>query len=140
MVAQDDLVLARVASVFGLGVVYSATAGYAGRLASFLAPFDASPLLERLEHNRLTLYLRVIDLEDELAATLLRVHDVAVENRALWARNAELSAATREVARSRAFGLAERLSGLKARSSSSPGLSRRRLEELADDSLDRGQA
>ena len=61
-----DLAYAHVPSVFGLGVVYPRDAVGADRLAELLAPLDRSPLLGRLEENRLALLLRVIALQDQL--------------------------------------------------------------------------
>ncbi len=52
--------------IFGLGVLYSATAPWAEALDAYLAPYDRSPLLERMEANRIALYLHVLELQDEL--------------------------------------------------------------------------
>jgi predicted nuclease with TOPRIM domain len=107
-------------------------------------------LLDRLEKNRLSLYLRVLELQDEkerdLKEAYLRLRDVQAENRALWARTAELEGRIRGLSlsldtlrneldalvRSRAFALAERLSRLRTRSGGGPGLSRQRLREILD--------
>jgi SAM-dependent methyltransferase len=53
--------------VLGLGIIYSRTAPWADRLVKLLRPFTTSPLLELLERNRLELYLKVIELQDQLA-------------------------------------------------------------------------
>lgn len=53
--------------VFGVGVLYRSDNPAAGALRSLLAPVDRNPLLERLEANRLALYLHVLHLQDEIA-------------------------------------------------------------------------
>jgi hypothetical protein len=53
--------------VLGLGVICSRTAPWVDRLARLLRPFATSPLLELLERIRLELYLKVIELQDQLA-------------------------------------------------------------------------
>jgi len=58
------LAYAHVPSVFGLGVIYSRSAPAADRLADLLAPYDRSPLLARLEDNRLAMLMRMIELQD----------------------------------------------------------------------------
>jgi hypothetical protein len=67
--SEADLAYAHVPSVFGLGVVYPRDSEAAPRLAELLAPYDRSPLLARLEENRLALLLRVIALQDEQRTT-----------------------------------------------------------------------
>jgi hypothetical protein len=62
--SDADLAYAHVPSVFGLGVVYPRAREGAERLGDLLAPYDRSPLLARLEENRLALLLRVIALQD----------------------------------------------------------------------------
>ncbi|MCW2986678.1 MAG: hypothetical protein JWR63_4248 [Conexibacter sp.] len=60
------LIFRLVPCVFGLGFLYSATAPWAAQLDAYLAPYDRSPLLERLEDNRITLFLQVLRLQDEI--------------------------------------------------------------------------
>ncbi len=70
--AVEDFVEARqgtirmvvIPGVFGLGVLYSGSAPWAGTVGEMLAAFDRNPLLEKLERNRLENYLRVIELQD----------------------------------------------------------------------------
>ncbi len=135
MADHDNLELRLVPAVFGLGFVFAKDAPYAGKLRSLLDPYHLNPLLERLERNRVQLFLRVLELQDAVTAVTrhrddieLMLRDADVQNRALWARNAELEAELdkevdrrarlakpleqlmREVdmvARSRAFQLAE---------------------------------
>jgi Methyltransferase domain len=52
--------------VFGLGFLYAESAPWAAQLDAYLAPFHRSPLLERLEANRVALFLDVLRLQDEL--------------------------------------------------------------------------
>ena len=145
---HEELRLAVIPCIFGLGILYSASAAWAERLSRFLAPYDANPLLDRLEHNRVSLYLKVLELQDDLKVVrgyvedlALRVRDVEVENRALWARVGELEA--REVkaqrvrqevdtlSRSRALAVAEVVSRLWWRSrDAAGGVSRERLRAL----------
>jgi hypothetical protein len=60
-----DLTLRIVPCVFGLGFLYSPLAHWAPALDTYLAPYDRSPLLERLEANRIDLFLQVLRLQDE---------------------------------------------------------------------------
>ena len=148
--SRDDMRLVKVPGIFGLGVLYRASAPYAEELTALLAPYDGNPLLERLEHDRLTLLLRSQQLGDELG----RLGGVEAENQALRARLAELEAQVADlnrrradlraradqlgrevdsVIRSRAFVLAEKVSQAHARAGGGPGLSRARLQAALDD-------
>jgi len=69
---KDDLRFIVVPAIFGLGVVYSAEAPYASALEEKLGPLDANPLIERLERNRLELYLAVLRTQHEVAELGLR--------------------------------------------------------------------
>ncbi|MDQ3680383.1 MAG: class I SAM-dependent methyltransferase [Actinomycetota bacterium] len=131
---RDDLALARVPCVFGIGVIHRTSSPEGRSVGEFLRPYDGNPLLQRLEDNRLALYLRVLDMDAQVEGSLLRVRDVTTENRALWARNAELEdhlglleAELEQLLGSRAFTVAERLSNVRRTSPQRPGLSRQRL-------------
>lgn len=63
---RPDLAFAIVPAVFGLGVVYDRAAPWARQVAELLQPWDRSPLLTRLELNRIALYSRVTELQQEL--------------------------------------------------------------------------
>jgi hypothetical protein len=65
--AGRDLVFAEVPAVFGLGILFDATAPWAEALGRALLPYHKHPLLASLEQNRLANYLRVIALQDEIA-------------------------------------------------------------------------
>jgi hypothetical protein len=54
--------------MLGLGVIYDGDASWAPGLESFLSPFANNPLLEKLEQNRLDLYLKVLELQDHIRA------------------------------------------------------------------------
>ena len=68
--------LAVVPSVFGLGVVWPERAPWGPAIAEIVDPLAENPLLETLEHNRLALYLRVLDLQDASSADRLRADRV----------------------------------------------------------------
>ncbi len=142
---RPHLALAVVPCVFGLGVVYARSAPWAERVAELLSHYDRNPLLERLEQNRLDLYLHVLKLQEDLDGAGLRMRDLDVENRALWARVHELEQQMNEVTgrarelaaevtttvTARSFIVAERLSRLHSRGGG-PGVSGARLRALAD--------
>jgi hypothetical protein len=63
---RSGLVYAHVPAIFGLGVIYAQAAPYAERLGELLRPLHENALLARLEENRVRLYTRVLELQDEL--------------------------------------------------------------------------
>jgi hypothetical protein len=150
---RSDLRFQVIPCIFGLGVLHATDAPYAAEIDAALAPYVDNPLLARMEENRLALYLRVLEQQDEAVAlhrraedSMLRVRDVEVENRALWARVAELEgqlarvsqrfeALAREVetmVSARSFAVAEGLSRLHHRIGHTHGVSRQRLRALLD--------
>jgi hypothetical protein len=66
LAGRPNLEFVIVPAMLGLGVIYDRTAPWAEALSKLLAPFASNPLLERLEANRLQLFLRVLDLEKKL--------------------------------------------------------------------------
>ncbi|HYG66940.1 MAG TPA: class I SAM-dependent methyltransferase, partial [Anaeromyxobacteraceae bacterium] len=85
---RDDLAFARLPIVFGLGFLHPRGAPWADALAAAVAPFHEHPVLARMEENRLALYLRVLALQDEVAAEragAAQEHEAAARER----RNAE---------------------------------------------------
>jgi hypothetical protein len=62
---EDQLLWANVPAVFGLGILFDKHAPWTRDLSAFLLPYHESPLLARLEENRLACYLRVIKNQDE---------------------------------------------------------------------------
>lgn len=63
---SDDrpLFYVHVPAVFGLGIIFDANAPWATKLAEFLLPYHANPLIARLEENRLRNWLEVIEWQD----------------------------------------------------------------------------
>lgn len=59
---------ASVPAVFGLGVLFDATAPWAEAMAAHLLPWHDNALLATLERNRLRNYLTVLDWQDRAAA------------------------------------------------------------------------
>jgi len=66
MAEHEDLVLHVLPAVFGLGVLHARSARWAGLITALLGPHHEDPLLAALEENRLDLFLRVLDLQDEM--------------------------------------------------------------------------
>lgn len=153
LVTRPDLALARVPCLFGLGVLYPPGAPWGPAVAAVVEPYDQSPLLARMERNRLALYLKVLELGDDIGRTqrhadalALRIRDLDVENRALWARVGELERRVGDVAglghavrdeldavvRARSFKVAERLSRAHALVTKERGVSAERLRHLVD--------
>jgi SAM-dependent methyltransferase len=116
--ARAGLRLAVVPAFFGFGILWPRDAPWAGRIAEILAPYDRDPLIERLEFHRvINLVARI-----ELVETLNRRERQLARLHALLGR----------MLGSRAFALAERLSGLRRRSG--PPFSREEVRRaLADD-------
>lgn len=54
--------------VFGLAIVFPREAPWAAQLSDRLGWYDDNPLLATLESNRILLYLKVLELQDQLAA------------------------------------------------------------------------
>jgi len=58
------LLYVHIPAVFGLGLLFDAAAPWAEAVAHEVMPFHDNPLLARLEANRLTNYLAVLDWQD----------------------------------------------------------------------------
>jgi hypothetical protein len=67
MAQRPDLHLITLPCIFGVGFLFSVDAPWAGRLSAALAPLDGLELLATLEANRLNLYLRLIESQDDRA-------------------------------------------------------------------------
>ena len=65
---ERPLYYVHVPAVFGLGIIFDASADWAEALAQFLLPYHANPLIARREENRLRNYLEVIDWQDRTGA------------------------------------------------------------------------
>lgn len=65
---ERPLFYVHVPAVFGLGIIFDASAPWSTALAEFLLPYHANPLIARLEENRLRNWLEVIDWQDRSTA------------------------------------------------------------------------
>ncbi|MEA2459072.1 MAG: hypothetical protein QOC95_2044 [Thermoleophilaceae bacterium] len=101
---REGLAYAHVPAVFGLGIVYSTSAPYAGRLGDLLAPLDRNPLLDRIERNRVKLYSALLGAQhhrrsvDRSANRVLlgyaeRLAELEAENTSLRLERGKLRAA-----------------------------------------------
>lgn len=99
--ARDDVRLVVVPVFFGFGALWSREAPYADAVEAVVGAWDRHPLLERLEANRVH--------------QLATAHTRAVEVWALRERVARQEAVLRRLLDSSAFGVAEKLSGLRVR-------------------------
>jgi len=115
---QPGLRLAVVPAFFGFGIIWHRDAPWADGVAAIVDPFDRSPVLERLESNRV----------EHLVAGQGRARELE----ALKKRTARQEAVLRKLVDSSAFALAERVSGLRQRGE--PLFSRAEVRAaLADD-------
>jgi hypothetical protein len=113
LAGRDDLRFAFVPSVFGVGLVWPAAAPWAGEVAARIAPWADHPVLARLEENRVALYVRVLELQDELAKVEAR--RVEAERRAGDAERRATDAAGRAAAEAQARVRAEaEVAGMRA--------------------------
>jgi hypothetical protein len=92
---RDDLRFVHIPVIFGVGVLFDRTAPYASALEELLAPYDGNPLLAKLEENRLDLFLKVVELQDSMAARGLQ------HNRLITEYDVSLAAAEADAARLR---------------------------------------
>ena len=118
MEREEGLRLVRVPAFFGFGVLWAGDAPYAGALAAILDPFDAQPVLGRLEANRVA----------HLVAAHSRGRELHLLKRKL-ARQEEL---LNSMVASRAFTIAERLSRVRRRGGD-PAFSKEKVEEVLRD-------
>ena len=98
--AKPGVRLAVVPAFFGLGVAWHTDAPWSADVARILDPYDANPILERLEANRV----------DHLA----RAYATRVELWRLQERVSRQEALLQRLLESSAFSVAERLSRLRA--------------------------
>jgi hypothetical protein len=76
---RPELDYRQVDAVFGVGYVFAADADYAPRLRDLLGPWHESPLVNRLERNRVRLYARVLELQDQLRRAGMRAGRASLE-------------------------------------------------------------
>lgn len=72
-------VVRHVPCVFGLCVVFPEDAPWSAELGDFLDCYHENPMLVRLETNRIDLYLKVLELQDQLAALRLHYEGLSTE-------------------------------------------------------------
>lgn len=77
MAAHAGLELLRIPAIFGVGVLFPSGAPWADAVRAAVGPFHEHPLLERLEANRLALYVEVLRLYKELELERARMSAVA---------------------------------------------------------------
>ena len=70
----------RIPCLFGLGVLFPASAPWAEAIVSELQPYHENSLLARMEENRLALFLEVLHLQDSLFATKRELEQVREEH------------------------------------------------------------
>ncbi len=63
---RDDLEFRRIPAIFGMGVIFARDGAQAGAIRALLDPLHELGLLDRMERNRLDLYLAVLRARDEL--------------------------------------------------------------------------
>ena len=108
--SRPDLEYRQVEAIFGVGYVYPADAPYAARVRELLDPWHESKLLARMERNRVRLYSRVLELQDQLRRAGLgsgrvalaledRIEALEAENTALRLERARLREQLSERAR-----------------------------------------
>lgn len=97
---RDGLELMIVPAVFGVGFLFPRSAPWASAVRALVAPYAGAEVIEALERNRLALYTRVLELQDEVAAISARHAGLAAEHeRRAAADAAELSRLRLERAR-----------------------------------------
>lgn len=94
LASRPGLEYRQVDAVFGVGYVFPAEAPWAPRVRELLDPWHGNQLVGRLERNRVRLYARVLELQDQLRRVGLRAGrgSLELEDRieALEAENAAL--------------------------------------------------
>ena len=100
---RSDLAYRELPVVFGVGFVFPDAAPWAARVKELLDPWHGSRLAERLERNRMRLYVRMLDLTAKTRREGLKASRVALgyEDR-IAAVEAENAALRLELARLRA--------------------------------------
>lgn len=114
--AHDDLELGIIPTFFGVGIVWSRNAVWAEDLAAAIAPFDRNPVLERLEDNRV---LHLASMHSQAVQSMVQGQQIVRKDDVL-----------RRLLDSKAFALAERLSGW--RQGGTPAFSRAEIRRALD--------
>ena len=94
LASRPDLEYRQVEAVFGVGYVFPSDAPFAPALRELLDPWHENRLVGRLERNRVRLYARVLELQDQLRRVGLRASlgagELEARLEALEAENAAL--------------------------------------------------
>ena len=106
---RNDLRLATLPMFFGFGIVWRRDAPWAGAVAEIVEQWEANPLLERLEANRVHHLATVSMLSVELA----RPHEELARLRARSLKQEQQEELLRLMLDSRAIALADRLSRVR---------------------------
>lgn len=114
---RPELRFAKVPAFFGFGVIWHSEAPWADALAAAIEPWDANPILERLEQNRV---LHMVE-RYRMTRRLERALDSAEEAEHVL----------RAIEGSRAFALAEQIS--KVRGRGNPAVSRESVRRALGD-------
>jgi hypothetical protein len=96
---REEIRFARVPQFFGLGVLWSTSAPYADKLATFIGPWDAHPMLERAEAKRV----------EHLVSEFQHLQQID----AMRSQDYELQNLLATMLQSSALGIAERISRLR---------------------------
>ncbi len=113
---RTDLRFAAVPVFFGFGLLWRTDAPWADEVARLIDPYDANPVLKRVEANRV--------------AHLVRGHKDAATIRDLTAQIRRQDELLARMLQSSALGLAEKLSNLKQRGN--PIFTRQEIQDLLD--------
>jgi hypothetical protein len=98
---RDSLSYRHIPSIFGVGVIFPSAASYATELDRALAPYHQNPLLEKLERNRIRLFLGLVQAnEAEQSLDAARNRLVAEYDVRLSELEAETARLRQEAARS----------------------------------------
>lgn len=116
MSSRSGLRFAAVPVFFGFGLLWETDAPWADRVAELIAPYDANPVLKRVEANRV--------------AHLVNGHKDAATIRELTAQIRRQDELLARMLQSSALGLAEKLSNLKQRGN--PIFTRQEIQDLLD--------
>jgi hypothetical protein len=108
LAGREDLRVAILPLFFGVGFVWPASASWSGRVGGVLEPLASSPVVERLEGNRVHHIAFGHQLYTQILALHARVDELEAQNRR---QREELT----RIAGSRAFAIAQRLSRLRPR-------------------------
>ncbi len=122
---RGGLRLAVVPAFFGLGVLWDRRSPWSEAVARVVEPWDASPLLERLEANRVLKLVQWASCAQSLEFAEQKLERMAKQEELL-----------RILADSRAFALGERLSRLRRRGS--PAFSRDQVRRALGETGDQG--